>query len=332
MKYLLILCFLLSFTSIHAQSDYYIIGDDASVNLNFSDNPNGDKGILFEAKPIVRYKLHNNIEDRLKDPTYRTLSSSYLLFSPHLRMYNENSEPVKMPSYRVAFGYQKAWKLKKKNPNYKGLIAFAGEHGHYSNGQSGCAFSNLYEDDSAPCNTIYNTINNNQNINLSSLLNRSNGHFQTNYTSLFLNYRTFKLKDRDSAFYHKSHSVSFKYTLFHRNVFLFVNYGGYSQNDIQIYGRHRFNIDYSYSCYGPKKTVLKFSQQLGFIAGAHKSVTNYRSVTSLTFYPLPKHVNLGFKAAYVFGHDDYNIRFVDNVSQVTISAVFSPFGLFSMNN
>lgn len=327
-----IFAFLLFFSltlTLNAQSDFYLVGEDASVNLNLSDNPAGDAGMLFEAKPIVRYRLTNNIRERIKNLDSTSFSASYLIFSPHIRMYSENSEPVKMPSYKVAFGFQQAWRINQDKSKYQDLLILAGETGHYSNGQSGCAFSDRYEDGTPPCDNIYNTINTNPNINLSDIMNRTNGHFQTNYTSLFLNYR--KLKE-DADVYTSSHSFQLMYTLYHRNMAFLFDFGGYSDNDIQIYGLHRFDMSYNYSTYGPKGTVWRFEQSLGFIGGAHESVTNYRSVSSATVYPWPKRVNLGLKASYIFGHDDYNLRFVDNVSQFTVGAVFSPFGLFSMNN
>lgn len=329
MKHFVLICFLLIYTSIFSQSDYYLVGEEASINTVFSDNPSGDGGMLFEARPIARYKFYNNTKSRIKTLDSTSFSTTYLLFSPHIRMYNENSEPVKMPSYRVALGFQQGWKWKSKDTIYDEFLVIGGEHGHYSNGQSGCAFARQFEDGTSDCDAVYNDVNGNQDVNLSSRLNRSNGHFQTNYTSFFLNYR--ELKKNDTA-YVKSHSLNLKYTLYHRNMIGFLNFGGYSENDIQIYGKHRFEIDYSYSWLISKKRVWKLAQSFGFIDGAHRSVTTYRSVSSLTYYPWAKHVNLGIKMAYIRGHDDYNVRFVDDVSQFTMGAVFSPFELFSMNN
>lgn len=329
MRYLTLVCFLLSLSSISSQSDYYLVGEEASINTVFSDNPEGDGGMLFEARPIARYKFHNNIKSRIKDKKSSSFSTSYLLFSPHIRMYNENSEPVKMPSYRVAAGFQQVWRVKTKDTLFHEFMVVGGEHGHYSNGQSGCAFDRRFEDGTSDCNAVYNNVNGNQDVPLTDRLNRSNGHFQTNYTSLFVNFRD--LKKNDTAFV-RSQSLNVKYTLYHRNMIGFLNFGGYSQNDIQIYGKHRYEIDYSYSWLISKYRVWKLGQSLSFIDGAHRSVTTYRSVTSLTYYPWTKHVNLGIKMAYIRGHDDYNIRFVDDISHFTIGAVFSPFELFSMNN
>lgn len=329
MKYLFFVFTLFVLLPSNAQSDYYLIGEDASVNLNFSDNPPGDAGMLFEAKPIVRYRLKNTIQSQIRLEENSSFASWYLLFAPHIRMYNENSEPVKMPSYIVSLGHQKGWKYKNESNTEDHVLAYAFESGHYSNGQSGCAFSTQFSDGSTDCNNIYNAVNSDPSADLTQLMNRTNGHYQTNYTSLFFNFRRFFIKD-DS--YNKSYSMTLYYTLYHRNMFFLVNYGGFSDNDIQIYGRHRFGVDFSRSWYGPRDMVFRMSQKFGFIAGSHNHVTNYRSETSLTLYPFPERVNLGFKAAHVFGHDDYNLRFVDNVSQFTLGVVFSPFGLFSMNN
>jgi hypothetical protein len=324
-KFRLVLVILLYATNNFSQVEYYPVGEDASVNFNFTNKFAIDKAILFEAKPVVRYSIYNNIRERLLVDSIRKASTVYAIFSPHLRMYNENSAPVRMPSYKIALGFQYVWKLKPHVKENHNMITFSIENGHYSNGQSGCAFSNDFSDNTLPCNTIYQTIINNQNINLTELLNRENGHFQTNFTTLFLNHR-FNTKSKNSI------SYSFGYSLYHKNMFLFFDLGGYCDNDIQIYGKHRFYLDAEYSFKICKSAYGVLEQKLAFINGAHQSITNYRSHTSFSVYPFKITRNFGFKLGYINGFDDYNVRFVDNVDQLTLGVVFSPFGIFSFDN
>ncbi|WP_334055900.1 hypothetical protein [Polaribacter sp. P097] len=325
MKLKFTLAILLIVSSVYAQSELYPIGEDASVNFNFTNKSAIDEAILFEAKPIVRYSFYNNIKDRLLVDKPKNASTTYAIFSPHLRMYNENSAPVRMPSYKVALGFQQVWKLKESKRLTANMISFLIENGHYSNGQSGCAFSSDYSDGSVPCNSIYQTINNNQNINLSDLVNRENGHFQTNFTTLYLNHRI-------NTKSNKSISYSFGYTLYHKNMFLLFDLGGYSDNDIQVYGKHRFYFDAEFSFKFCNNTYGVLQQKLALINGSHQSITNYRSNTSFSVFPFDITKNFGFKIAYIRGFDDYNLRFVDNVDQLTVGVVFSPFGIFSFDN
>ena len=329
-KKVLLLILLSNCLNFYSQSDFYLVGEEASVNLNFSDNPLGDKGILFEARPIVRYKFYNNIKARLINDSSKVASTSYLIFSPHIRMYNENSEPIKMPSYQVAAGYQHTWIFNPQKKASKRLLTGALESGHYSNGQSGCAFASSQVDGSQPCNNLYNIINDNSNTQLSNLVNRTNGHFQTNFTSFYVNIR--ELSKSGSKVFSKSNSLTLTYTLYHRNMLFLLNYGGYSDNDIQIYGKHRIGFSYEFSSKVRRKYFYVLKQHINYIVGDHSSVNSLRSETSFSLFFSKKARNFGIKTAYIFGHDDYNLRFVDDVNQITLGVVFSPFGLFSFNN
>jgi hypothetical protein len=157
-----------SFAQYHA---YYPIGEDADVNYKFRRYHHSEK-ILFEANPMVRYSFFNSIHKNLTNGENKA-TAYYLAFRPQLRMYNDNSKPVRMPSYKIMLiATQQMWRIKDKN-----FLTVAFESGHYSNGQDRSSFSELYKDESEQGDSIYTTIT--DDTNLSDLLNRSSGNYST---------------------------------------------------------------------------------------------------------------------------------------------------------
>ena len=110
--------------------------------------------ILFEANPIANFSLYNNFEKGLMNGKNH-LQAWYFSFKPQLRMYTENSLPVKTPSYRIFPATQHMFRLQPPNDSVQRFWGFAFESGHYSNGQSGCAFSEMYEDGTKESNRNY---------------------------------------------------------------------------------------------------------------------------------------------------------------------------------
>lgn len=115
-KYLIGCICLLGFcTQVNAQelldhSARYPISDDPNILYKTSMVPY--ETILFEANPIVHFSFFNNIyqyQDRVR-PGKRHKQAWYLLYKPELRMYTDNSLPVKMPTYRITAGTQNAAK------------------------------------------------------------------------------------------------------------------------------------------------------------------------------------------------------------------------------
>ena len=161
-------------------TDYYPIA--AKPTFGFLTNNNAKEDILFDAKPTVYYSIYNDMRSVMQNSIEKPSDAIYITFQPHIRMYSEDSRPVKTPSYRFLFGWQRLVKTKKNN-----FFAWAIETGHYSNGQSGCAFSHGSADESDDCNAVHATIT--DATNLSEIINRQDGNFSTNTTRLSVNYR-----------------------------------------------------------------------------------------------------------------------------------------------
>ena len=299
---------------------FYPIGDDPSIS--FKSSYVKEETILFDANPNVRFSFYNDFIKGLLNNDQHT-QAWYVSFKSQIRMYVENSLPVKTPSYRVLIGTQHLFRL----PGDK-FFGFSLESGHYSNGQSGCAFSTLFQDESAECDSIYNLIT--PDTDLSKILNRKNGNFSTNLTELVLNYRINVLDDDFIPY--KISSFRAGLMLYHDRFLGIADFGGYSDHDIKIYGRYRYLLGYEYSHVLKKGQGKRFSvsENIELIQGAHKHVNPLRSETTFSFYPFSKIKDFGFFISYVYGHDNYNYRFVDAGHQVGIGVTWSQFPPFAI--
>ncbi|HAT69438.1 MAG TPA: hypothetical protein DCS22_02975, partial [Flavobacteriaceae bacterium] len=119
--------------------DYYPISERPYLTGGFGNNDY--ERILLEAKPVVYYSVYNDIREALNRDTIVRGDAIYLSIQPQFRIYDENSKPVKTPSYKAFLGFQSI--IKTNNNNF---LTAALESGHFSNGQSGSAFSEELED------------------------------------------------------------------------------------------------------------------------------------------------------------------------------------------
>ncbi len=319
MKAQLILILMSSFINVLAQNhgQHYPIGENP--NIRWMSSYLGQEVILFEANPTVRFSVYNNFEEGLAKKKHT--EAWYISARPQLRMYDEASKPVKTPSYRINLGTQHMWRLlSKKQKHY---VGFSFETGHYSNGQAGCAFSTEFEDGSVECDSIYGTIN--SSTELSGIFNRKSGNFSTNQTELILNYRIYNLDDQ--GYPRKMHSFNLGYNLYHDGLLGVIPVGGYADDDIKIYGRHRYLVGYEYMrAFGVKGGVrLSVKQKFEIIQGGHNDINPIRSESKFTFYPFPNSKALGFLVSYIYGHDNYNLRFVDSGHQITTGITWDQF-------
>ena len=124
----------------------------------------------------------------------------------------------------------------------------------------------------------------------------------------------------------------FGYNRFHdRILWILPDIGGYTENDIKIYGKNRFKLggdfmkmfnkdedemsDWSFDRY---QVALNFN----LIHKPHPYVNPFRTDLTGTVY---FHNNLGLFVSGIYGHDNYNYRFVDSGFQLFTGLVFDPF-------
>ncbi|MBD8083918.1 hypothetical protein [Chryseobacterium caseinilyticum] len=127
-------------------------------------------------------------------------------------------------------------------------------------------------------------------------------------------------------------SVLFKYNRFHNNLLWVIpDLGGYTPEDIKIYGKNRYNLGLTYMRRFPEEGVLNEKLALNhwsvgahyeLIDKPHKSVDPSRLELNATAYFKN---NLGVFISGIFGHDNYNYRFVDSGSQIFIGLTYDIF-------
>ena len=294
--------------------EYYPISVRPELSIGLGNNQY--EQILLEAKPTVYYGFYNDLRKALNKDTISNGDAVYLTFQPEFRIYDEESKPVKTPSYKVLLGWQKIFKTNADNFLTVGL-----ESGHYSNGQARSAFSTELEDNSPESRALYETFT--DDTDLAALLNRRTGNFSTNLTRLSFNYRLNTFNSNNVP--ERIHSITATYQLYHNKFLGVAEFGGYNPEDIDIYGRHRVELGYEFTEHY-KKMRYTLSQQFFYNFDSHPSSNPLRSETKVIVYPWDK--DLGFVAQLSAGRDDYNYRFLDSYTRFSLGITwdwFTPF-------
>ena len=323
--FLFTLSYLFTYNS-HAQineeykgfKDYYPISVRPYLSGGIGNN--AYESILLDAEPVVYYGIYNDIHNALTSDTIGPGDAIYISVQPQLRLYSGESKPVKMPTYKVLFGWQRILSTASDN-----FITAAIETGHYSNGQSGAAFSTAFEDNSEGGNAAYQTIT--DQTDLSAILNRENGNFSTNLTRISLNYRINNFDDLNKPL--EIHSFTLTYQVYHNKFMGIFSFGGYNPNDIALMGRHQIEAGYEYTGYF-KKIRYSLGQKALFHFNSHPSTKFYRSESTAIIYPWDS--DLGFMTQFSFGFDDYNYRFVDHFPRLSIGVTWDWFTPFVVKN
>lgn len=299
---------------------YYPIGEDP--NICYKTSYVKSETILFEANPNVRYSFYNNILRGLMKGRKYT-QGWFLEFRPQIRMYVANSYPVRMPSYRIFIGTQHMFRLSDRE-----LFAFSIESGHYSNGQNMSALSDKFADGSPESDSLYRMVN--ASTNLSKIINRYSGNFSTNLVEIILNYRINRYDKNRNPY--KVHSFKIGTVIYQRRFWGVFPFGSYSKYDLMMYGKYRYLTGYEYIHVFKKGEGKRISiaENIELIQGAQASVNPIRCETTFTVYPFIKTNTLGFFISYIYGHDNYNLRFVDSGHQVAVGFSWSQFPPFQI--
>ncbi|MFT4594756.1 MAG: hypothetical protein ACI9UR_000800 [Bacteroidia bacterium] len=315
-----------------AYSHIYPITEDP--NVRWISNYSSYESIQFEANPVMKLSFHNNFAKRLKDTTKLHSHAQYIDFRPQFRLYSEESQPIKTPSYQIFLGTQHMFRLKSKQPHAVQFIGFALQSGHYSNGQNKCAFAVDRFDGGAVCDTVYSSIN--AETDLSALLNRKNGNFSVNLTEITVNYRFNKINAESYA--KLSHSVSLGYVIYHKGIFGIADVDLVSDEDLKILGQHRLNLSYEFTLafrIARKSKIyqrVRLKQKMETVFGSHPHINPLRLESSATLYPVSTVSALGLVFSYIYGHDNYNYRIVDSGSQFTVGLTWDLFPPVKLKN
>lgn len=294
-----------------AFSQFFPLRDNPTVGYRTSLRK--DEKILFDVHPVLTLGIFNDFKTKLSEG--KLFSQGYaLFFRPQFRMYNEQSKPVKMPSYNITMGLQHLYRINRKN-----FIGYSIESGHYSNGQSGSAMAGGGRDGSAESDSLWALIT--PDSKLSDVINRKDGDFATNLSEIIANYRYIPKFDQNGR-PRQTHSFSLGMVFYHQRLFGVFNIGGNGDGPLRIYGKYRFLAAYEYSYLFPSGYRINITETFEGLAKAHPSVNPIRSVSQLAFY-LPQ--SLGIYINYTYGHDDYNLRLVDSGHQFGIGITWDVF-------
>lgn len=284
-----------------------------SAGLNWSSPMVESEPLIFEAEPTFYFSLYNSY------PFYDTLKqvekqeAFYGNFSSHFRMFQGRSKPVRMPSYKAFLGYQRSFELG------EGYFSFALESGHYSNGQSGCAWADTSVDGTLDCRRLAQGLSENED--LAQRLNRVNGNFSTNLSRIRLQYVSPK-NSGDQAYVQR---VELDYSYYHEALFLIFKYNGSADNDINVIGRHQLGFSYEYIRNTEHNLRYTVKQSVKRLFGQHASIEPWRFETRLSLFP--EDWITAFYLEYIYGHDDYNFRIVDAGQQISVGIRWDLFQL-----
>ena len=317
--------------------NFYPIGDELSIGY-LGNLKTARESYLFEAQPVVKLPFFNTIYKNMKETKAaadapfgeklkKATHAAYASFRPQLRMFNDASMPVKTPSYKIGIGYQHLFSLNKANGfgdidtvNLK-YIALAFETGHFSNGQSGAAFDEHLIDGTPAADSLYRQVN--DQTDLAAILNRKSGNFSTNYTEIMVKYlQVFKVRNNYALSWL---SAEAGWTRYHDRLLYFIPIGGYSENDIVLYGRNFYHLNLEYMYRFRNNGFIdriKLNVNYEYLYKPHPSVTRSRIELVPSIYHKS---NVGIYAKLAFGHDSYNYRFVDNISHWGIGLTYDLF-------
>ncbi len=307
---------------------YYPISEEP--NIRYMSSYVKDDKILFEANPTLRYSFANNFYNGLINDSIHT-RAYYVAFRPQLRMFVENSLPVKMASQRVLLGTQHLFRLSHNTDlKHARFLAVSLESGHYSNGQSRSSLSDDFADGSHESDSLYALIT--DDTDLSKIINRDGGNYSTNMTELIVQHRWILLDQDDKPW--RWHFIQAGFVHFHDRFLYLLNFGGYTEQDIEIYGRMRYLLGYEWMRVLEKENgtriAVNFNSEI--IQGAHKSVNPFRGELTVSVYPFKRMNDVGFFISGIYGHDNYNLRFVDSGGQFTAGLKWSMWSPFAVVN
>ncbi|MGL1900696.1 MAG: hypothetical protein OCC49_01080 [Fibrobacterales bacterium] len=267
--------------------------------------------VVMEARPILKMPFIDGVTPFIyQDSTYQRLS---IIFDPHIRMLYKNSMPVIMPSYRVSASYAPTRYVS----SIKSFITPMIEHGHYSNGQSGCAFGSS-EDADSTCQALYSNLDE---LNLGEQLNRKSGEFSTNFVRSKLKLMKVMGFYPGTGMVEDALEVTLGYTRYIDRLFGF-SIAGYNTLDTKFYSMNRYLVEvagHHYLMMFNEMTQLRYGVSAQYLPSQHSQITPY-NVSLFGNFTYPSGVGVFVKAEK--GQDLYNVRMVDDIFRVFIGVSF----------
>jgi hypothetical protein len=286
------------------EADYLALAD-APVFLPRSylywGTPTGPKYAREDLTFALEYALHlsaySNVREQALDGN-RWAGAVTLTFEGDLRMFNSESKPVRMPSYRPNLNGQLFYLWHRPQPVLFGF-RFALEH--YSNGQEQCAFDRNQPDESDVCRQATDAV-----TNPARQLNRISGNFATNGWIMELNGRIHQTNSKGVAIGHLAAGFG---------VFGMVQRGSLALEPYmrRLYGWGRLSANLeAKKRFGWATMTVRAN---GAFYPSTAGITPNKSISVEAVIGPYWLTGLGFFARYYGGRDFYNAFFVDSIQQ-----------------
>lgn len=286
------------------EADYLALAD-APIFLPRSylywGTPVGPKYAREDLAFGLEYALHLSIYGNVRDQALagkRWAGAATLTFEGDLRMFDSESKPVRMPSYRPNLNGQLFYIWQRAQPVLVGL-RFALEH--YSNGQEQCAFDRAQPDVSSACKATSEAV-----TNPGRQLNRINGNFATNGYIFELYGRIHETNSKGVAIGHLAAGIGAFGMLQHGPLALeptMRRLYGWGRLSASVEAKRRFGW-----------ATLTARASAAFYPSTDGSTPNKNGSVELVIGPYWL-TGLGFFARYYGGRDFYNAFFVDSIQQ-----------------
>lgn len=294
--------------------------------------------LVFEAQIAPDLQIVGNLSQQMskvlaaEKPTVR----GYSLFATpmfRLRMFREESNPVRTPSYMPKVSLQFAWLKNVSNETtdvsarndgpIRMILLHTVPFGHHSNGQNGCLLIGQVRPECEPKE---------QSAPFSKPFNTENGSFSTNYLRAGLSYHRLYPRGDDSP---DSEDLGWT-TKREWNIGASAEFnpkgfvGGSLSDELRlVYGDKRFEVDAEYAIRDQKIPLPFTTFTCGRAAVAVKgryingTLPNLRFGGSAEALCLPKGWGgTGVFVRYVNGQDYYNLNFATRLNRIQFGVTF----------
>jgi hypothetical protein len=253
--------------------------------------------LIFALSYALHLPVYNNLRERALRGG-RWAGAATLSFEGDLRMLNERSSPVRMPSYRPTISGQLFHMLHGPVPVLFGLrLAIF----HYSNGQERCTYDEALLDDSKECLALIDVVRDAR-----AQLNRKNGNFSMNGWTLELHGRVHQLSVKRVAIAQLSAgiSVSGDLPLGSTNMVAGIRrLYGWGRLGAEVDARRRFG----WAALGARAAA-------GYFPNSGPRIPRAQGLVEVSIGPYWL-TGFGFFVRYFGGRDFYNAFFVDRIHQ-----------------
>lgn len=320
-----------------AQVRPFVFGLDERVSFKpdgsyFFNHTDGD--LVFEAQVAPDLQIVGNVADQLRkvlSPDSAPTVRAYSVFATpmfRIRMFDEDSNPVRTPSYMPKVSVQMAWFKNLAADTVKGperyeqpvqvFLLHAVPFGHHSNGQNGCLFVGQTRPECNPKQTA---------APYTAALNTENGSFSTNYLRAGFGYRRLYVSGKNDEIEDQASVTNREWgvaTTVELNPKGYVG-GSISEQLRLTYGATRVEVDADYARrdWSFWRITCGRAQISAAFRYLHGAPSDLKYGGAAEAFCLPKGWGgSGVFLRYVDGQDYYNVSFSQRIRRLQFGVTF----------